>query len=82
MVRGESFVLAVFGTLGGMALGTLLGWAMFQALAAVEEFGVFEVPVAQLAIVLALGALVGVAAAVRPARRAARLDVLDAIASD
>jgi putative ABC transport system permease protein len=35
-----------------------------------------------LAVVLALGALAGVVAAVRPAHRAARLDVLDAIATD
>jgi putative ABC transport system permease protein len=82
MVRGESFVLAVFGTLGGLGLGSFLGWAMFQAIAAVEEFGVFAIPVPQLGIVLALGGLVGVLAAVRPARRAARLNVLDAISAD
>jgi ABC-type antimicrobial peptide transport system permease subunit len=35
-----------------------------------------------MAVVLALGALVGVVAAVRPARRAAKLDVLAAIATD
>jgi putative ABC transport system permease protein len=38
--------------------------------------------VRQLAVVVGLGAVVGVVAAVRPARRAARLDVLEAIASD
>ena len=82
MVRGESFVLAVFGTIGGLGLGTLLGWAMFKALATQEEFGVFAIPFVQLGVVLALGGLVGVAASVRPARRAARLDVLDAISTD
>jgi putative ABC transport system permease protein len=82
MVRGESFVLAVFGTLGGLSLGSFLGWAMFQALAAVEEFGVFAIPLGQLGVVLALGGLVGVAAAVRPARRAARLNVLEAISTE
>jgi putative ABC transport system permease protein len=40
------------------------------------------VPTTSLAVVLAVGALVGVVAAVRPARRAARLDVLDAIATE
>jgi putative ABC transport system permease protein len=42
----------------------------------------FALPIGQMAVVLALGALVGVAAAVRPARRAAKLDVLAAIATD
>ena len=81
MVRGESFLVALFGTIGGVALGTLLGTALIQSLAD-EGFGAIAVPVGQLAIVLALGAVVGVVAALRPARRAARTDVLAAIASD
>ena len=81
MVRGESFLVALFGTIGGVALGTLLGTALIQSLAD-EGFGAIAVPVGQLAIVLALGAVVGVVAALRPARRAARIDVLAAIASD
>ena len=36
--------MSVFGTIGGLGLGTFLGWAMFQALAAVEEFGVLAIP--------------------------------------
>jgi putative ABC transport system permease protein len=83
MVRGESFVVALFGTVGGLALGSFLGWALTQAVSEAEEATLpFTVPTGQLVMVLALGALVGVVAAVRPARRAARLDVLDAIATD
>jgi putative ABC transport system permease protein len=82
MVRGESIVVAVFGTLGGLGLGSFLGWSMFQAIAAVEGLGTFALPTGQLAVVLALGAVVGLVAAVRPARRAAKLDVLKAIATD
>jgi putative ABC transport system permease protein len=67
---------------GGLVLGTFLGWAMVQAIAASEGLGSFAVPAGQLAVVLGLGAVVGVVAAVRPARRAARLDVLAAIATD
>jgi putative ABC transport system permease protein len=54
---------------------------MVEALAD-EGFTSFAVPTTSLAVVLAVGALVGVVAAVRPARRAARLDVLDAIATE
>jgi putative ABC transport system permease protein len=83
MVRGESFVVALFGTVGGLGLGGFLGWALTQAIGEAEEASLpFTVPVGQMAVVLALGALVGVIAAVRPARRAAKLDVLAAIATD
>ena len=81
MVRGEAVTVALFGTAGGVGLGLFLGWAMVEALAD-EGFTAFAVPVPSLAIVLVVGALAGVLAAVRPARRAARLDVLDAIATD
>ncbi|HEV7760318.1 MAG TPA: FtsX-like permease family protein [Acidimicrobiales bacterium] len=83
MVRGESFVVALFGTVGGLGLGGFLGWALTQAIGEAEDTSMpFALPIGQMAVVLALGALVGVAAAVRPARRAAKLDVLAAIATD
>jgi putative ABC transport system permease protein len=81
MVRGEALSVALFGTAGGVGLGLFLGWAMVQALAD-EGFTTFAVPVTSLAVVLAVGAAAGVLAAVRPARRAARMDVLGAIATD
>jgi putative ABC transport system permease protein len=81
MVRGEALTVALFGTVGGLCLGLLLGWALVSALAS-EGFGSFAVPTMSLAVVLALGALVGVLAAVRPAHRAARMDVLSAIATE
>jgi putative ABC transport system permease protein len=76
MVRWESVLIAVFGTMGGLGLGLFLGWALVQA---ASDFATFTVPVAQLATVLAVGAVAGIVAGVRPARRAARLDVLAAI---
>jgi putative ABC transport system permease protein len=82
MVRGEALVVALFGTVGGLGLGTFLGWAMVKTIEAAEGLGAFAVPAGQLGVVVALGAIVGVVAAVRPARRAARLDVLQAIATD
>jgi putative ABC transport system permease protein len=82
MVRDESVLIAVFGTVGGMALGVFLGWALVQVAASSSGVGVFTAPVTRLAIILVVGAIAGVLAGVRPARRAARLDVLDAVRSD
>ncbi len=81
-LRWESVIVAVFGTLGGLGLGTFLGWGLMRALQSQAGFGVFEAPTATLAVILGLAAVAGIVAAVRPARRAARLDILDAIATD
>jgi putative ABC transport system permease protein len=80
-LRWESVIVAVFGTIGGLGLGTFLGWGLMRALNAEEGFGVFALPVVPLAVILVLAALAGVVAALRPARRAARMDVLAAIAT-
>ncbi len=81
-VRWESVIVAVFGTIGGLAVGTFLGWGLMRAISAQEGFGVFEAPVTSLAVVLGLAAAAGGVAAIRPARRAARLDILAAISTD
>ena len=80
-VRWESVIISIFGTLGGVGLGTFLGWGVMRALRVAEGFGTFALPVTSLVVILALAMLAGVVAAVRPARRAARLDVLSAIAT-
>jgi putative ABC transport system permease protein len=80
-VRWESVVIALFGTIGGVGLGAFLGWGLMRAMNAQEGYGVFALPVVPLAIVLGLAAAAGVLAAVRPARRAAKIDILAAIAS-
>jgi putative ABC transport system permease protein len=81
MVRGEAIIVAVFGTVGGLLLGTAGGWAVVRAIGADQGIGRFALPLDQIAVVVALGALAGVLAARRPARRAAKLDVLAAIAT-
>jgi putative ABC transport system permease protein len=81
-VRWESVIIAVFGTVGGLALGTFLGWGLMRAMNASEGIGVFVAPVPTLLTVLVAAAVAGVIAAARPARRAAKLDVLEAIATD
>jgi putative ABC transport system permease protein len=83
MVRWESVIVAVFGTVGGIVMGTFLGWGVMRGIAGAgtTPLDAFTIPFASLAIVLVVGALSGVLAGVRPARRAAKLDVLGAIAS-
>ena len=82
VVRWESVIIALFGTIGGLAVGSLLGWGLVRALDAQEGFGTFALPVTQLGVVLALAAAAGVVAALRPGRRAAKTDILTAIAAD
>ncbi|MEO6123285.1 MAG: FtsX-like permease family protein [Ilumatobacteraceae bacterium] len=80
-VRWESVILAIFGTIGGVSLGSFLGWGVIRAMRVQEGFGTFQLPIASLVIVLAMALCAGVIAAVRPARRAAKLDILAAIAT-
>jgi putative ABC transport system permease protein len=82
MVRWESVIVSTFGSIGGMGLGLFLAWGLVRALNAAEGFGTFVVPVGSLAVVLMVGATVGVLAGFRPAWRASRLDVLAAVAAD
>ena len=79
-VRLESVLISVYGSSLGLALGGLLGISLTRAL---SDQGISElvVPGGRLVLFLALGALIGVLAAVWPARRAARMKVLDAIAT-
>ncbi|MCO8128592.1 FtsX-like permease family protein [Acidimicrobiia bacterium EGI L10123] len=80
-IRWESVIIAVQGAILGLAIGIFFGWALVAALAE-EGLTVFAIPVATLVWVVVLAALAGVAAAILPARRAARLDVLRAVVSE
>jgi putative ABC transport system permease protein len=79
MVRAEAVIVALLGAVLGLAIGILFGVAMQLALA---DVGIerLAVPLGQLAGFLVIAALLGVVAAIFPARRAANLDVLQAIA--
>ena len=78
MIRWEAVIVSFFGTLGGLAVGVLLGWALVRS-ASGTLFSVFALPLGQMVVILLIGALAGVLASVRPARRAARLDPLQAL---
>ncbi|MYS94273.1 MULTISPECIES: ABC transporter permease [Streptomyces] len=83
MVRWESVLVAAFGTAGGLALGAFLGWVLVRASdGASDSAFAFAMPPAQLVVVALVGLAAGALAGLRPARRAARLDVLRAIATE
>ena len=81
MIRIESVVISVFGAVLGMVLGVVLGLAVLSGLAD-EGVDKVAVPWGQLVLFVAIAALIGVVAAMWPARRAARLDVVQAIATE
>jgi putative ABC transport system permease protein len=81
VLRLESVIVAMFGTALGLILGTALGVALYRALIAGADDEPVRVPWTSLAVILAMGVIAGVVAAWRPARRAARVDVLQAVAT-
>jgi putative ABC transport system permease protein len=82
MVRLESVVIAVFGAAMGVAIGTFLAWAANGLLKSDLSGLTTTLPWDRLTLFIALGATVGLLAALWPARRAARLDILGAIKTD
>ncbi len=81
MITVEAVVISVFGALLGVVVGTGLGAAVVRAL---RDEGITDLvlPWGQMVTFLVLAAIVGVVAAVLPAIRAARINVLGAIAHD
>jgi putative ABC transport system permease protein len=79
-VRWESVIIALLGTVLGLVIGVVFAWAMVKALAD-QGIDKFSVAPAQLLFIVILAGLFGVLAAAWPARRAAKLDVLESISS-
>jgi putative ABC transport system permease protein len=81
MIRSEAVILSLFGAIIGVIVGTALGTAFAASL---KQQGITDlvVPWASLVVFLFIAALLGLGAASWPARRAAKLDVLAAIASE
>jgi putative ABC transport system permease protein len=76
-VRFESVITSIIGAIMGIVVGILFAWVVTTRFAG--QGITFSVPVGQLAVFLVLAVVVGVVAAILPARRAARIDILEAI---
>ena len=78
IVRYESVITALIGTVLGSALGVFFAFIISRPIA--DEGFVLVLPIASLIVFFVLAVMAGVLAAVPPARRAAKLDVLEALA--
>ncbi len=78
IIRYEAVITALIGAVLGLILGILFAILVSRPLA--DEGFVLKFPVATLLVLLVLAAIAGVLAAIGPARRASRLDVLRALA--
>jgi putative ABC transport system permease protein len=78
MIRHESVITALIGAALGLPLGILLAALVNRAL---SEYDVqFSIPWFQLVVLTLVAIVIGILAAISPARRAAKLDPLRAIA--
>jgi putative ABC transport system permease protein len=80
-VRWESVITSVYGAVVGVVLGLLLGYVVILALRD-EGLRHFAVPVTSIVAIIVIAFVLGVIAAVIPARRATRVDILRAIATE
>ncbi|HVE91753.1 MAG TPA: FtsX-like permease family protein [Actinomycetota bacterium] len=81
MIRWEAVVIAVLGATLGLPIGVFFAAAMIAALPG-DNVGGLTLPVGQLVTFVLLAGAAGVLAAIFPARRGARLNVLEAIAAE
>ena len=80
MVRWEAVLVALFGASLGVTLGLVFGWGVVGALPEDSFGGTLAIPVAPIVQLVVIAVVATLVAAWLPARRAGRLDVLDAIA--
>jgi len=79
-IRYEASIVAVIGTALGVVVGTFFAWLGVRAVG--DDLPEFAMPWTTLLVIAVLGMFCGVAAGILPARRAARMNVLAAIASE
>jgi putative ABC transport system permease protein len=77
MIRYEAVITALIGALLGMVIGVIFAALIAQPLK--DEGFTLSYPIGQLVFMLVFAAILGVLAAIPPARRASRLDVLDSL---
>jgi len=80
-IRLESVIIALQGTVLGLLIGVLFGWAIVHAIN-IFGAGVVSIPYRTLVIIVILAAIAGVVTAISPARRAAKLNILRAIVTE
>ena len=80
-IRWEAVITAVLGAVEGIVVGVLLGYAVIVALRS-QGLKSFTLPYLTLVVLVVLAMLAGVLAARRPAKKAAKLDILESIASE
>jgi putative ABC transport system permease protein len=80
-VRWESVIIALQGTLLGLVVGIFFGWALVTAMRD-QGLNTLKFPTPSLVMIVVLAAIFGIVAALFPARRAAKLDVLRAIETE
>jgi putative ABC transport system permease protein len=79
MIRWEAMIVALIGALVGVVLGAFLG---VVSVSAIPEFKALAIPWTSIAVFFVVAGVFGVLAAILPARRAARLNILEAVQSE
>ncbi len=79
MFRWESAQVSILGAVLGIVIGLVFGWGVVEALPDFLSASV-SIPFTRIAVLLAVCGICGIVAAALPARRAARLNVIDALA--
>jgi putative ABC transport system permease protein len=80
-IRWEAVIISLLGAINGLAIGLIFGWSVVRALRD-EGFTDFAIAPGQLLVVVIVLVFFSIVAAIFPARRAAKLDVLRAISSE
>jgi putative ABC transport system permease protein len=80
-IRWEACLICLLGTAVGVGVGLVIGVALTTALQSIGLSN-FAVPIVGVCVIVAAAAVLGTLASVRPARRAAALPIMDALAAD
>jgi putative ABC transport system permease protein len=80
-IRWEACLICLLGTAVGVGVGLVVGVALVTALEAIG-FSSFAVPIVGVCVIVASAAVLGTLASIRPARRAAGLSIIDALATE
>ncbi len=79
MIQAESLLLAALGTAFGLLAGLWLGYVLVGSMSVMGFIVAYQIPFGGLLVGIAAGLLLGVLAAVVPARQAAKMDIIEAL---